>query len=151
MIIFLWLKVKVYVHTAGLHWAYLWYFCASLWFVVSFMVWIELDFTSVLTRWQWTLSSLPHWSLKTLLRTYGELSVRMLKHHLTNQSAHLHANSDAKCMCMCVCVCRWWCGCVIKCTCCMQTRCQRQTVFFRIDYGCIKQTLVRFGYIRMTA
>lgn len=25
-----------------------------------------------------------------------------------------------------------------------------RTVFVRIDYGCIKQTLVRFGYIKMT-
>lgn len=39
----------------------LWSSCASLWFVVSFMVWIELDFTSALTRWHWMLSPFPHW------------------------------------------------------------------------------------------
>lgn len=42
------------------------------------------------------LSSVPHWPpQKTLLRTYGELSVRMLKCHLTNQCTHLHAIGDA--------------------------------------------------------
>lgn len=121
-------------------WVYRWGSCASLWCVVSFMVWIELNFTSALTRWHWMLSSNPRWPLKALLGTYGELSVRMLKCHLTNQSAHLHASGDVS-ICACVCVC------VIKRTCCMQC-CQREAVFFCIDYGWIKQTLVRFVYAK---
>lgn len=71
---------------------------AWLWFVVGFMVWIELDFTSIFNEVTLNALSLPfspHWLWRTLLRTYGELSVSMLKCHLTNQCAHLHAIVDA--------------------------------------------------------
>lgn len=59
--IFISLRV-VFLQALGLYWACHKSFCSSLWFVVSFMNWIELDFAPVLTRWQWTLSSFPHWS-----------------------------------------------------------------------------------------
>lgn len=71
---------------------------AWLWFVVGFMAWIELDFTSIFNEVTLNALSLPfspHWLRGTLLRTYGELSVSMLKCHLTNQCAHLHAIVDA--------------------------------------------------------
>lgn len=71
---------------------------AWLRFVVGFMVWIELDFTSIFNEVTLNALSLlfsPHWLWRTLLRTYGELSVSMLKCHLTNQCAHLHAIVDA--------------------------------------------------------
>jgi len=72
----------------------------------------------------------------------------MLKCHLTNQSPHLHADGDTGARACARVRARHW-GCnrmhMLYAECC-----QRQTVFFCIDYGWIKQTLVRFVYSRMT-
>lgn len=69
-------------------------FCALLRCAVRFMAWTEPSFTSGLNEVTLNAFFQPSLALKTLLRTYGELSVRMLTCHLTNQSAHLHANCD---------------------------------------------------------
>ena len=59
-------------------------------------------FTRILTRCHWMpLPPGPRRALKTFLRTYGDLSVRMLKCHLTNQSAHLHFNGMQICVYVC--------------------------------------------------
>lgn len=141
------------VDAAGLqelHWAYQWRFL-GLAVVCGWLYGLDwAGFHSSFNEVTLNALLLPSLALKTLLRTYGELSVRMLKRHLTNQCTHLHANGDASVhACVCVCVCYWWCWCVIECTCCTES-CQRQTVFLCIDYGWIKQTLVRSVYTKMT-
>lgn len=149
LIIFLCSKV----HATGLqelHWAYLWSFCASLWFAVSFMVWIELDFSSALTRWHWTLSSFPSLALKNPFKDLRRAVCEDVKMSLNKSMCsfacqpvmrvYVHVPTRVSLMV-------WVCnrmhmlhaGC-----------CQRQTVFFCIDYGWIKQTLVRSVYTEMT-